>query len=226
MGEAGAFNCVLGAVLALGAWGCETSRAPEPSPSGIGAAQCGVDADCTATCDYIVEQLQAPGYVPTSASTRCDLVGFAGGGAMAPSCECVNEGGGTLVLSSASPGPCLYFGRDRTCLYGRAEFAGCDMADAGSCEAPCADFHDRIAADAVRPVDAEVRHTGCHELSCECVVRIGDGCYVNQELARNDCTLSDAAILETYRMRSTEYPPCSEVDMSMGTVGTCFDDTP
>lgn len=153
----------------------------------------------------------------------CDEQTFIPGGT-GPTCNCVEEDGRSIQLSAAYSDPCLVFRRDRTCLYARDEFPGCDPGDATSCEAVCSDLQARMQADSMRTIDAEVRLASCHGYYCECLLRIEEGCYVDNELRRYDCALSDDEILAMSR-EPWQPPPCS-VDMAADAGGgTCWDDS-
>jgi hypothetical protein len=181
------------ALVLSGCMGTDSGNPPGP-------VQCTADSECAAICAGFVEAaapLAQSVYRITDA--RCEMIGFAGG-ASSPGCSCETEGG-SLVLAASSPDECLHYGRDRTCLYAQGELPGCSLDDVSSCDAACADLQARLDADAQRALDVEVRRATCDGAYCDCVLRIEDGCYVNADLTRYDCALSDDAILAQHPAR-------------------------
>ncbi len=206
-------------VSAILAGGCQGT-----SPGSTGGVACYTDDECAGMCDGLVEQLAVPGFAHAIVGSRCETIGF-GSAPPSPGCECLLEGGGTLVLSSSFPEPCIQYGRDRTCIFRRDEVSGCDLDGGAGCEAQCAELQARLEADAARLVEASVRSSTCADGTCWCVYRIGDGCYVGGDLARYDCALDDASIIEMHRDMSDTPPPCSEAMRSGDETGVCVDDS-
>lgn len=214
---------LLVAMLAVGCLGTDSGN-----PSG--PAECRADADCREACEALVQEaapLAASPYQFTGA--RCELIAIAGESGPAPGCSCELGEGGSISLVGGSADPCLYYGRDRTCLYGRDELPACSLDEPASCDAACDDLQARLDADARRALEVELRLASCHAPGagsrCECVVRIEDACYVSADLTSYDCALSDAAILAMHPDPAPPiYPPCSQVGGSEPG-GTCIDDS-
>lgn len=119
-----------------------------------------------------------------------------------------------MLLAPGGADRCLVHGRDRSCLYRADELSGCDPATATSCDASCAELEARLDADAARTLDVELRSASCDLTSylCQCVVRIEDGCYVDQDYTRYDCSLSGAEILASEAGEAPACPPSATCD--------------
>jgi hypothetical protein len=118
----------------------------------------------------------------------------------------------------AEAGRCDVYGRTGECLLRADDFAGCDPAQADSCERACADAEALRAADAARRFEAEVRVARCEQYRCQAVLRVGDQCFAGRPTRtdenRFDCGLSDQEILRR------GYPPPGDAPGAMVGVST------
>jgi len=115
--------------------------------------------------------------------------------------------GNAMILGNRAD--CDEYGRDQSCLVPASDFAGCDVEDASSCDAPCAELDAKVVAHSAQTFDAEVRSATCTDRGeCRVVHRIEDRCYASFGYAVTvyDCALSDQEILaDAY----PEAPPSS-----------------
>ncbi len=165
---------------------------------------CLEDDDCTDRCDLLTQQAQAPVRPPVFQSSLCELAVVIDGDPTevqpAASCLCVeNDTNGALLLSPTGPDKCMVYGRDRTCLYERDSFPGCDLnVPQSSCQNVCAEVQRRLEVDAIREPRVEVRRAGCEESGCHCVFDINNTCYVDDWLDAYPCDQSDEEIMEQF----------------------------
>ena len=219
------------AALLVACSGTESTNPPgEETDAGrdgggpVGAVGCYTDEDCEVTCSGFIEGLDAPTRPLEVVSAACTMTSFVPS-PPAASCDCAVEGGGSVPLSSGYPDACLRYGRDRSCIYRRDEFPGCDVDDPTSCDAACADLEDRMRADAERVYDAEVRYAACRDYDCDCILRMSDGCYVQWDIHRYDCALSNAEMLADFSRRHGQpFPSCETERDSDASVGTCVEE--
>jgi hypothetical protein len=108
-----------------------------------------------------------------------------------------------LLYPGARSGGCSERGRlPSSCLYCGNDFPGCNVDDAASCDAICADMARRYDTDMQKTFSVESRVARCAEegVSCAYVTEIDGLCYARdpreKELPSFDCSLDDAQILE------------------------------
>lgn len=110
--------------------------------------------------------------------------------------------GNALILGNRQD--CDEYGRDQSCISPAADFEGCDVDDASSCDAACDALDTKLAAHYAQTFDAEVRSAGCTDNGyCRIVLRIEEQCYASFSPTTKayDCGLSDEEIL------ADAYPP-------------------
>lgn len=159
------------------------------------------DSECLPGCEDLAELVRGPATAsPTYASSECVASDAANTdpeeGQFEVGCECRPPFGvATQLLPSR--GECLVYGRDQRCLYPLAEFPGCDLADAGSCSAICAELETRQAADAARALNVTVHGPVCERAECSCVLQIEGQCFEQGQLAPKpaDCALTAREIV-------------------------------
>jgi hypothetical protein len=181
--------------------------------------ECSAASDCDPRLADEVLGLRRP--VPARASlsdAQCINLGIVGGAA-GPACECrVDGGSGTLAIGPVG-GDCFALGRGGDCLWPGRDFDGCQLGQAGACDAICADLEQRLAEDAAKKFDAEAVYDACREHTCHSVVRIGDRCFADGSYAEGrsyDCALGGEAILAAHDadVMPAEKPPLPETRTS------------
>ena len=175
-----------------------SGRQADSGNSGVGGFECSGAPECLERVQSWVLMFEQPEtYWHTFDGGLCRHVGIIAGEASASglACSCVVKGSGGALYAGPLGGGCSGYGRLK-CVYESSEFPGCDPADATSCNAICADFEARLAADAKLTYQTEVRSARCDDHHCRSVVRIGEQCYVEHKPHQPyDCALSDEEIL-------------------------------
>jgi hypothetical protein len=168
---------------------------------GATADDCNAASDCDARLADEVLGLRGP--VPPSVSfggAECINLGVVGG-ATGPACECQLSGAsGTLAVGPAGAN-CFALGRAGDCLWPGTDFDGCEVGQAGACDATCAELQQRLAGDAARSFDATAVYADCRDHTCHGVVRIGDRCFADRSYTEGrsyDCALGGEAILSAH----------------------------
>lgn len=196
---------------------------------GVGAAECQDDAECREVVQREVEHRSAPPFPRDYGHGQCVRgdIGLAssgwGGDFGEPSCACGEER--TIVLlSDTSPHECLWHGRGERCVYRTVEFPGCDLDDADSCNAICADLQARIDADAKIAVDGEVVSARCDRGACAGVLRLEDSCYARSSFLPQPCDKDPEQLIEDAR-KALEPIACEDLPEDAEGV-TCFESEP
>jgi hypothetical protein len=119
---------------------------------------------------------------------------------------------------------CYARGRAGDCLLAGSEFEGCDVSDATSCDAVCADLEQRYDDDAARAYDASILYASCEEQQCKTVLQIGERCVADSSylFGRSyDCALGGEAIWAA-EQDARKFPESEELpeDRSSLVVGT------
>ena len=184
--------------------GCEPSGPRASGQTGsVGATpdECSAAADCDRRLADEVLELQGP--MPASVSfsgAQCINLGIAGGPS-GPACECQLHGAsGTLAVGPVGAG-CFALGRAGDCLWQGSDFDGCQVGEAGACDATCADLEQRLADDAAKLFDAQAIYDACREHTCHSVVRIGERCFADRSYTEGrsyDCAEGGPAILAAH----------------------------
>jgi hypothetical protein len=123
------------------------------------------------------------------------------------------------------PGSCSEYTTTPGCLYCERDFPGCNIDDAASCDAVCADFAARQNRDFARSVVLSKRLARCSEAhTCERLYELDGACYVGApgriEARAYDCSLSDAELLAQSPIAST--PSCTpRPDVSCQSASDC-----
>lgn len=191
---------LLSAALLLCWSGCGSTTVARPS-----TPQACDKAECQASCEAIVRNLNTPGdpaLIAPFTSTRCVPAGQDAGSQAY--CEC-ERGIAAIPLHgsdvpSDNPAGCLYYGKGFQCLYSTEEFPGCDLkAPETSCQAVCDDLLARLRTDTARALDATAHGGVCSGEDCFCTVALSDKCYVSTDVTAYDCSLSAEEIV---RLRS------------------------
>jgi len=181
----------------------------EPSPQGSGQTgsvgpspdECNAASDCDERVADVIAGLRgpAPGGVSFDAAA-CINLGIVGGPS-GSACECHVEGGrGTLAIGPTGLS-CFARGRAGDCLWQGSDFDGCQIGQAGACDAVCADLEQRLADDAARRFDAELVYDACRDHTCHSVLRVGEQCFADgsyDEGRSYDCALGGEAILAAH----------------------------
>jgi hypothetical protein len=176
----------------------------------IGQAVCLTDSDCGVEG---ATELQGPrGHVEFVAAACTHTVSNDG----LPTCECrmrmtrypdaqtvaaeLEPYEGTLHPGNR-PDRCSEYSRAPGCLYCENEFPGCDIGDANSCDAVCADMTERLELDLQTSLRVSTRLARCVSPSrCDVVTEIDGQCYAgppeSHEPARLDCGLPDAELIQ------------------------------
>lgn len=183
---------------------------PEPEAQVQDAVVCIGDADCASRCEAFADAVRRPVEAPRFERSRCELAALVNPGddradaEPAPSCLCI-EGdteSSTLLLSPTGPDDCLVYGRDRSCVYHRRAFPGCDLdAPDTSCDSVCSEVQRRLDVDAIRAPRSQVRTAVCAETGCRCVLDINGTCYVDDWLDAYDCELTNEEIIGVFESR-------------------------
>lgn len=158
---------------------CDPSAEGSPQGSGqtgsVGQSpdECDAVSDCDQGVADEVEELR--GSVPARVSfdvAEC-ISRSSVGGPSGSACEChVDGGSGTLAIGPSGL-DCFALGRGGDCLWQGEDFDGCQIGEAGACDAVCADLERRIADDAAKTFDAEPVYEVCRNRTCHSVLRIG-----------------------------------------------------
>jgi hypothetical protein len=127
-------------------------------------------------------------------------------------CQTANQSS-VLVAKSGSPElPCVARGRGGTCLVLDSEITECSLDEPDSCQSTCQLLQRRLAEDAAKKFDAQVRFANCVTQDgwlagntmggdCRFVARINGQCYTNDapgfflSSTPHDCALSDRQIV-------------------------------
>jgi hypothetical protein len=208
------------------------SPAPEPSNSQTGspgAVECNSDSDCALGLDVWTRPL---GSLELLGAT----CGFPGQDAQ-PACYCELRRTPAPDTAGASepyvlggwpgirPGGCSEYDRTSGCSYCEQEFPGCNIDDASSCDAVCADFYQRQAREFARTFSARERLARCNaDNRCERLYELEGRCYVGApgrpEARSYDCALSDAELLAQSELASV--PSCAaRPDVSCSSASDC-----
>lgn len=144
-----------------------------------------------------------------------------------------------VTYPGSRPFSCSEFARtpDR-CLYCGTEFPGCNVDDASSCDAVCADMAGRYDLELQQTFSATSRIARCGERGeCEYVTEVDGKCYARDprepQIPSFDCALSDTEILAHEGERSIEAcaepaaVPCQTADdcprgLACGADGVCI----
>jgi hypothetical protein len=164
---------------------------------GPSADECRVASDCDERAADEVLQFSSP---TTNSkhfdAAECTQVGVVGGPS-GPSCVCRIAG----TDGSLNVGPvgldCYALGRVGNCLFAAAEFDGCDVTDATSCDATCADLEQRLDDDAARTFEASSVYAACEKQECKTVVQLDERCFADRSYLSGrsyDCSLGGEAI--------------------------------
>lgn len=164
---------------------------------GPSADECLVASDCEERAADEVLQFSSP---TTNSkhfdAAECTQVGVVGGPS-GPSCVCRIAG----TDGSLDVGPvgldCYALGRGGDCLFAGGEFHGCDVTDATSCDAVCADLEQRLDDDAARIFEASSVYAACENQECKTVVRLDERCFADHSYLSGrsyDCSLGGEAI--------------------------------
>jgi hypothetical protein len=169
------------------------------------AVMCMDSEDCVTRCQAFLDHAERIVDPPSFQQSQCELAALVDADPTsarpAPSCLCIEEGSdqSALLLSPTGPDNCLVYGRDRSCLYEKRSFPGCDLSEPeSSCDAACAEVQRRLEVDAQREPRVQLRSAACAETGCRCVLRINDACYVDDWLDPYDCSRSDEHIIATF----------------------------
>jgi hypothetical protein len=171
----------------------------------IGATECRSDADCVAIAAGPIAVLSSPQISPYHVvGSACTEAGVWGGmdWIQGPACQCQLQGGGTLLIGPTGVA-CSLASRGGGCLWDTTQWPACDPASKISCVGTCYDAEGRLAIDAARVFESEVRLARCGQVYCDIVVRVEDRCYVRSpsESPAYDCALSDDQIIAAERAR-------------------------
>jgi hypothetical protein len=128
------------------------------------------------------------------------------GGPSGAACECHVDGGtGSLAIGPIGR-DCFAHGRGGDCLWRGSDFDGCQVGEAGACDAVCTELERRLADDAARAFDAESVYEACLERTCHSVLRIGERCFADRSYEEGrsyDCELGGEAILAAHDADAT-----------------------
>ncbi len=194
-------------ISAVAAFACATpAETDDAYTDSLGHTVRCLDAeDCEAPCQAFLGHADRTVDPPIFGQSRCELAALVDADPTsalpAPSCLCIEEGSdqSALLLSPTGPDSCLVYGRDRSCLYEKRSFPGCDLSEPeSSCDAACAEVQRRLEVDALQRPSVQLRSAACGETGCHCVLRINDACYVDDWLDPYDCAESDEGIIATF----------------------------
>jgi hypothetical protein len=197
--------------------GGESAEGNVSLPGGRPVLECEVDSDCIpqrlAPLDISVQLVSAEctHLYEAHPVCACEIDGIF----REPTTGQSNTVAGQLVPGNRVGG-CSEFGRTPgSCVYCESEFPGCDIADAGSCDAVCADVLERMRVEWARTLPVTTRLARCikepNYFRCDTVFELGGMCYAGPlsfELPPLDCSLSDEE-LATHRFDSSQYPTCA-----------------
>jgi len=214
--------------FALLPWGCGTAE-PGSAP---GSVECYLDTECQRDLSYWSE----PNGSVQLVAAACHIPTFLGGGQQ-PFCECQlrrtpqprpGESPDPYVFSAwpgNRPGGCSEYARTPGCSYCEREFPGCNIDDAASCDAVCADFTEREQREFARTFSVRERLALCSaQHTCEHLYELEGKCYVGElsrfEARAHDCSLSDAELLA--QSTSAETPSCApRAEVSCASASDC-----
>jgi hypothetical protein len=178
------------------------------------AEPCSVES-CQREADEYAARLEAPDLYRTDfTSAACVAITFGAGGNKSygvpanpadyrgpVACRCAGEPDpdADYFLHREPNGPdCAAHGRNGACLYRRADFPGCDVTEAHSCDNLCAGLQGLLNLDEVRVFDAEVRAVRClAEYDCGYVIEAEGSCTVNGWFPQA-CSASDDEMFSAY----------------------------
>jgi hypothetical protein len=188
------------------------------------SGRCDVTTDCEG---YAAEELLRF-TSPTTNRKRfdgadCALVVRSGRSGAGCVCHIIGSDSSGLQVGPAGL-DCYALGRAGECLLAGNEFEGCDVSDATSCDAVCADLEQRYDEDAARAYDASILYASCEEQQCKTVLQIGERCVADSSylFGRSyDCAMGGEAIWAAEQEART-FPESDELpeDRSLQVVGT------
>jgi hypothetical protein len=176
------------------------------------------DTECAASAQAFLESLDSSrSYAPTFTGSICQDHPAVQGDTI--HCQCLLAGVAPWELKKTGmPNlPCVARGRGERCILLDSEITYCDPADTNSCKDACDLLQSRLAEDATRTYDAQVRFARCvtsdNWLSgetgggfCEVIARINGQCYGTAAYSGilawefpQDCALSDQQIESSVR---------------------------
>lgn len=202
-------------VSALAAIACATpAEVDDANVDNLDQAVLCLDSeDCQTQCQSFLDHATRPVDPPNFQRSRCELAALVdadpSSARPAASCLCFEEESdqGALLLSPTGPDDCLVYGRDRSCLYERRSFPGCNLSEPeSSCDSACAEVQRRLEVDALRKPQVQLRSTACAQTGCHCVLRINDACFVDDWLDSYDCAQTEQQIIDTFESELTALP--------------------
>lgn len=207
---------------------CSSGSSPQSSGQtgsvGPSADECRVASDCA---ERVADELLAFGAATTNSkhfdAAECSAVGVVGGPS-GPGCICHIAGGDGSLNVGPKGLDCYALGRGGDCLFEGSEFEGCDVTEATSCDAVCAELEQRLDDDAARTFEASSVYAACQEQECKTVVQLGERCFADRSYLAGrsyDCSLGGEAILAAEQ--EAQKPPVQDElseDRSLYVAGT------